>query len=64
MNKDLLTKVLKKKRTTNESFWLMGQPDVDLKKKSGKFPINVNAFDYYHIDNKIVLVHVVPKLLM
>ncbi len=30
MNKDLLTKDLKKKRSTNESFWLVGQPDVEL----------------------------------
>ena len=29
MNTDLLTEDLKKKRSNNESFWLMGQPDVD-----------------------------------
>jgi len=32
MNTDLLTDDLKKKRASNESFWLMGQPDVRLKK--------------------------------
>ncbi|MCY4491456.1 MAG: DNA methyltransferase, partial [Thaumarchaeota archaeon] len=51
MNKDLLTKDLKKKRTTNESFWLMGQPDVDLKKNKNEYTINVNGFDYYNISN-------------
>ena len=51
MNKDLLTKDLKKKRTTNESFWLMGQPDVDLKKNGKKYTITVNGFDYYNITN-------------
>jgi adenine-specific DNA-methyltransferase len=32
MNTDLLTDDLKKKRASNESFWLMGQPEVKLKK--------------------------------
>jgi adenine-specific DNA-methyltransferase len=32
MNTDLLTDDLKKKRASNESFWLVGQPDVRLKK--------------------------------
>ena len=31
MNADLLTDDLKKKRSSNESFWLIGQPDVQLK---------------------------------
>ncbi len=32
MNTDLLTDDLKKKRASNESYWLMGQPDVSLRK--------------------------------
>ena len=49
MNKDLLTKDLKKKRSSNESFWLMGQPDVELQKtKDKKYIITVNGFDYYN----------------
>ncbi len=32
MNNDLLTDDLKKKRSSNESFWLIGQPDVELRK--------------------------------
>lgn len=32
MNADLLTEDLKKKRTSNESFWLIGQPDVAVSK--------------------------------
>src|SRR5882762_160547 len=32
MNADLLTEDLKKKRASNESFWLIGQPDIVLKK--------------------------------
>jgi adenine-specific DNA-methyltransferase len=31
MNPDLLTDDLKKKRASNESFWLVGQPDVALR---------------------------------
>lgn len=49
MNADLLTEDLKKKKTSNESFWLMGQPDVGLKKnKDGKYIVEVNGFDYYN----------------
>ena len=53
MNADLLTEDLKKKRTSNESFWLIGQPDVELEKinsgeDKGKFRISVHGFDYYN----------------
>ncbi len=49
MNKDLLTNDLKKKRSSNESFWLMGQPDTELEKtRDKKYTIKVNGFDYYN----------------
>ena len=49
MNKDLLTLDLKKKRSNNESFWLMGQPDIEIKKtKDKKYVVTVNGFDYYN----------------
>ncbi|MFZ3207635.1 MAG: hypothetical protein WA140_02230, partial [Geobacteraceae bacterium] len=32
MNTDLLTEDLKKARSSNQSFWLMGQPDVEVRK--------------------------------
>jgi adenine-specific DNA-methyltransferase len=49
MNADLLTADLKKKRSSNESFWLMGQPDVELKKqKDGQYVIELRGFDYYN----------------
>lgn len=48
MNTDLLTNDLKKKRSSSESFWLMGQPDIDLKKEGGKYVVHVNGFDYYN----------------
>lgn len=48
MNTDLLTEDLKKARASNQSFWLMGQPDVDLRKrKDGMWEIEVNGFDYF-----------------
>ncbi|KQZ01120.1 DNA methylase [Pseudolabrys sp. Root1462] len=48
MNTDLLTEDLKKKRASNESFWLMGQPDVELRKrKDGMWEVEVNGFDYF-----------------
>ncbi len=49
MNTDLLTEDLKKKQTRNQSFWLMGQPDVDLRRRpDGKWEVEVNGFDYFN----------------
>ncbi len=53
MNADLLTDDLKKKRASNESFWLIGQPDVELAKITegddrGKCRVSVLGFDYYN----------------
>lgn len=51
MNADLLTGDLKKKRASNESFWLIGQPDVGVKRIAegeGKFLISVQGFDYFN----------------
>ena len=48
MNTDLLTEDLKKARSSNQSFWLMGQPDVDVRKqKDGLWVVEVNGFDYF-----------------
>ena len=56
MNADLLTDDLKKKRASNESFWLIGQPDVELERISrgpdtGKWEVIVHGFDYYNTKN-------------
>jgi adenine-specific DNA-methyltransferase len=53
MNADLLTEDLKKKRVSNESFWLIGQPDIVLKRikdgnEKGKYRVEVMGFDYYN----------------
>lgn len=53
MNADLLTEDLKKERSSNESFWLMGQPDVRLEKitdgkDKGRYRVEVLGFDYYN----------------
>jgi adenine-specific DNA-methyltransferase len=53
MNPDLLTADLKKKRASNESFWLMGQPDVEVRaiakgEHKGKLQVEVHGFDYYN----------------
>ncbi len=48
MNTDLLTEDLKKARSSNQSFWLMGQPDVELRRqKDGRYVVEVNGFDYF-----------------
>ena len=63
MNTDLLTDDLKKKRSSNESYWLIGQPDVELRSSrlapravAGKeeqatnnlYEVEVRGFDYYN----------------
>ena len=53
MNPDLLTDDLKKRRASNESFWLIGQPDVELRAirngdDAGKWQVDVRGFDYYN----------------
>jgi adenine-specific DNA-methyltransferase len=53
MNPDLLTEDLKKGRASNESFWLMGQPDVVVRPirsgdEKGKWEVEVNGFDYFN----------------
>jgi adenine-specific DNA-methyltransferase len=53
MNADLLTEDLKKKRASNESFWLIGQPDVQIEnvtkgEEKGKLRVSVHGFDYYN----------------
>ena len=53
MNPDLLTDDLKKRRASNESFWLIGQPDVELRPirsgdDAGKWLVDVRGFDYYN----------------
>lgn len=48
MNTDLLTEDLKKKARSNQSFWLMGQPDVAVRqRKDGRWEVEVNGFDYF-----------------
>ena len=48
MNTDLLTEDLKKARSSNQSFWLMGQPDIDVRKlANGLYEVEVNGFDYF-----------------
>ncbi len=54
MNTDLLTDDLKKKRSSNESYWLIGQPDIKLNKVKGKkdepqkYTVEVKGFDYFN----------------
>lgn len=55
MNTDLLTEDLMKKRSSNQSFWMIGQPDISCKKISdgpdkGKYSVKVHGFDYYDVN--------------
>jgi adenine-specific DNA-methyltransferase len=53
MNTDLLTDDLKKRRAGNESFWLVGQPDVEIRtlkdgEHAGQLVAEIFGFDYYN----------------
>jgi adenine-specific DNA-methyltransferase len=60
MNADLLTDDLKKKRSNNQSFWLVGRPDVDVRRfasgaretpglpESQLYIAEVRGFDYFN----------------
>ena len=49
MNTDLLTEDLKKARSSNQSFWLMGQPEVEVRKRDdGLWQVEVHGFDYFN----------------
>ena len=53
MNADMLTDDLRRARASNESFWLIGQPDVALERiaggeDEGLFCVSVRGFDYYN----------------
>lgn len=47
MNTDLLTEDLKKARSSNQSFWLMGQPEVELRPVGENWQVEVHGFDYF-----------------
>lgn len=53
MSTDLLTGDLKKKRATNESFWLIGRPDIELREvvhdDLSSYQVEVHGFDYYDV---------------
>lgn len=53
MNADLLTEDLKKKRASNQGFWLVGRPDTELRhiktgEHKGQYELEVRGFDYYN----------------
>lgn len=57
MNTDLMTEDLKKKRSSDQSFWLVGQPDVELirdGRSKNRYKVKVNGFDYYDVKKGIV----------
>lgn len=48
MNTDLLTDDLRKAKAHNQSFWLMGQPEVEVRKaKNNRYIVEVHGFDYF-----------------
>lgn len=64
MNKDLLTKDLKKEKSSNESFWLIGQPDVTVKRSDKEYVVEVNGFDYFDTEKDTVVSSDEQKIVM
>jgi adenine-specific DNA-methyltransferase len=59
MNGDLLTEDLKKKRSSNQSFWLVGRPDVEVRQvksgeHKGKLQVEVLGFDYFNTRTGVI----------
>ena len=53
MNADLQTGDLRKKQRNSDSFWLIGQPDVELRQirkgtYRGKWQVEIRGFDYFN----------------
>jgi len=48
MSVDLLTEDLRKRRSSNQSFWLIGEPDINIEKRDSKFFVQILGFDYYN----------------
>ncbi|RCK39315.1 DNA methylase, partial [Thalassospira profundimaris] len=49
MNTDLLTEDLRRNRSSNQSFWLMGQPEIEVRKRTdGMWEVEVHGFDYFN----------------
>ena len=52
MNSDLQTDDLKGGRTANESFWLVGQPEVEATRlDDGRWQVEVLGFDYFDVSS-------------
>ena len=55
MNADLLTDDLKKRQPSSESFWLVGQPDVEVRRQKDRWIVELNGFDYFDpIEGKLI----------
>lgn len=48
MSVDLLTEDLRKKRSSNQSFWLIGQPDIEIQREGKQYKVEIKGFDYYN----------------
>jgi adenine-specific DNA-methyltransferase len=69
MNADLLTEDLKKKRQSNDSFWLVGQPDIVVQPitkgdDAGKYQVTVDGFDYYDMKKEQIISGGIEKIAM
>ena len=67
MNTDLMTEDLKKKRSSDQSFWFVGQPDVELIKDGRSnelYTVEVKGFDYYDVKKGDVVSGTISNIAM
>ena len=64
MTTDLLTADLKKKQSSNEPFWLIGQPEIALEKDGDLWRTRILGFDYLNIKSGTIESGDVGKIAM
>ena len=64
MNPDLMTSDLKRKLSMDQSFWLVGQPDIELVKCGEKYRVKVKGFAYYDMTKHEVIAGNANKIAM
>ena len=65
MNADLLTGDLKKKTRSSDSFWLVGQPEIEIEVASDEtYRVSVLGFDYFDVENNALISGGLDRIVM
>ena len=65
MNTDLLTEDLKKKTKSSDSFWMVGQPEVEITTESdGLYRVKVLGYDYFDVEKEELISGDLDRIVM